>query len=149
MFTLTSNRNLKYKYAKALQVCDLLSNWVHPSQMPAFMSKDKWWLEVSEKKKKKGKKLMKRGILRCSKGWEKFIFWKWECYIYLNLIFSLHPSPYPYITSLIKTYWSWEIFFFILVESDLISKLLGFLEIRSYLLVCIKLSGKLIMKWEW
>ena len=51
MFTLTSNRNLRYKYAKALQVCDLLSNWVHPSQMLAFMSKDKWRLEVSEKKK--------------------------------------------------------------------------------------------------
>ena len=51
MFTLTSNHNLRYEYAKALQVCDLLSNWVHPSQMPAFASKDKWRLEVSEKKK--------------------------------------------------------------------------------------------------
>ena len=59
MFTLTSNRNLKYEYAKALQVCDMLSNWVHPSQMPAFTSKDKWRLEVSEQKKKK-KKLMER-----------------------------------------------------------------------------------------
>ena len=53
MFTLTSNRNLKYEYAKALQVCDLLSNWVHPSKMPAFASKDKWWLEVKKKKKEK------------------------------------------------------------------------------------------------
>ena len=52
MFTLTSNCNLKYEYAKALQVCDLLSNWVHPSQMPEFASKDKWRLEVNEKKKK-------------------------------------------------------------------------------------------------
>ena len=51
MFTLTSNRNLRYKYAKALQVCDLLRNWVHPSQMSAFASKDKWRLEVSEKKR--------------------------------------------------------------------------------------------------
>ena len=67
MFTLTSNRNLKYEYAKALQVCDLLSNWVHPSQMLAFASKDKCRLEVSEKKKKE-KNLMKRGILRYSKG---------------------------------------------------------------------------------
>ena len=41
MFNVTSNRNLKYEYAKALQVSDLLSNWVHPSQMPAFTSKDK------------------------------------------------------------------------------------------------------------
>ena len=41
MFTLMSNRNLKYEYAKAIQVCDMLSNWVHPSQMPAFTSKDK------------------------------------------------------------------------------------------------------------
>ena len=28
---------------------------MHPSQMPAFTSKDKWRLEVSEKKKEKKK----------------------------------------------------------------------------------------------
>ena len=64
MFTLMSNRNLRYEYAKALQVCDLLSNWVHPSQMPAFTSKDKWRLEVSENKKKKRKK-----------NWWREVFW--------------------------------------------------------------------------
>ena len=41
MFNVTSNCNLKYEYAKALQVCDMLSNWVHSSQMPAFTSQDK------------------------------------------------------------------------------------------------------------
>ena len=34
---------------------------MHPSQMPAFMSKDKWWLEVSEKKK--------------GKNWWREVFW--------------------------------------------------------------------------
>ena len=38
---------------------------MHPSQMPAFTSKDKWRLEVSEnKKKKKGKK-----------NWWREVFW--------------------------------------------------------------------------
>ena len=36
---------------------------MHPSQMPAFMSKDKWWLEVSEQKKKK------------EKNWWREVFW--------------------------------------------------------------------------
>ena len=70
MFTLTSNHNLKYEYAKALQVCDLLSNWVHPSQMLAFASKDKWRLEVSEKKKK-GKKIDEEGYFEIFKGLRK------------------------------------------------------------------------------
>ena len=39
---------------------------MHPSQMPAFMSKDKWWLEVSEQKKKKKKK---------EKNWWREVFW--------------------------------------------------------------------------
>ena len=101
MFTLTSNHNLKYEYAKALQVCDLLSNWVHPSQMPAFTSKDKWWLEVSKNKKnKKRKKLMKRGISRYSKGWEKFIFWQWRVLyllkpylFFIALTIAIHHKP--------------------------------------------------------
>ena len=45
---------------------------MHPSQMPAFTSKDKWQLEVS--KNKKQKILMKRGILRYSKDLEKLYF---------------------------------------------------------------------------
>ena len=56
---------------------------MHPSQMPAFTSKDKWQLEVSKNKKqkqktktknKKQKILMKRGILRYSKDLEKLYF---------------------------------------------------------------------------
>ena len=71
MFTLTSNRNLKYEYAKTLQVCDLLSNWVHPSQMPAFASKDKWQLKVSEKKKKKKEKIGEERYFEIFKGLRK------------------------------------------------------------------------------
>ena len=70
MFTLTSNRNLKYEYAKALQVSDLLSNWVHPSQMPAFTSKDKWQLKVSEIKKRK--KIDEERYFEMFKGLRKF-----------------------------------------------------------------------------
>ena len=33
---------------------------MHPLQMPAFTSKDKWQLEVSEKKKEKKKKDIQR-----------------------------------------------------------------------------------------
>ena len=36
---------------------------MHPSQMPAFTSKDKWRLEVSEKKKEK------------EKNWWREVFW--------------------------------------------------------------------------
>ena len=74
---------------------------------------------------------------------------KWECSICLK--------PYLFFIALTiaihhksnKTYWSWVIFCCILVGSDLKSKLLEFLEIHTYLIVCIKLSGKLMMKWEW
>ena len=144
MFTLTSNRNLKYEYAKALQVCDLLSNWVHPSQMPAFASKDKWWLEVSEKKK-----IDEERYFEIFKGLRKIyilevrVLYLLKPYLFfIALTIAIHHKPN-------KTYWSWVIFCCILVGSDLKSKLLDFLEIRTYLLVCIKLSGKLMMKWEW
>ena len=145
MFTLTSNHNLKYEYAKALQVCDLLSNWVHPSQMPTFTSKDKWQLEVSVKKKKK---IDEERYFEIFKGLRKIyilemrVLYLLKPYLFfIALTIAIHHKPNKDILILgnILCYISGEWF----------NKLLEFLGIHSYLLVCIKLSRKLMMKWEW
>ena len=150
MFTLTSNRNLKYEYAKALQVCDLLSNWVHPSKMPAFASKDKWWLEVSEqkKKKKKGKKNDEERYFEIFKGLRKIYIlevrvpYLLKPYLFfIALTIAIHHKPNKDILIL------GNILFYI--SGEWFNKLLEFWGIHSYLLVCIKLSRKLMMKWEW
>ena len=101
MFTLTSNCNLKYEYAKALQVCDLLSNRVHPLQMPAFTSKDKWQLEVSEnKKKKKEKKIDEERYFEIFKGlWNIYILEVRVLYLlkpylfFIALTIAIHHKP--------------------------------------------------------
>ena len=145
MFTLTSNHNLKYEYAKALQVCDLLSNWVHPSQMPTFTSKGKWQLEVSVKKKKK---IDEERYFEIFKGLRKIyilemrVLYLLKPYLFfIALTIAIHHKPNKDILIL------GNILFYI--SGEWFNKLLEFWGIHSYLLVCIKLSRKLMMKWEW
>ena len=116
---------------------------MHPSQMPASASKDKCRLEVSGKKKKG---FDEERYFEIFKGLRKIyilevrVLHLLKPYLFfIALTIAIHHKPNKDILILGNI-------FFILVESDLISKLLEFLEIHSYLLVCIKLSGKLMMK---
>ena len=64
---------------------------MHPSQMPAFASKDKWWLEVSGKKKRK--KIDEERYFEMFKGLRKIYILK------VRVLYLL--KPYLFFTSLI------------------------------------------------
>ena len=71
---------------------------MHPSQMPSFASKDKWWLEVSGKKKRK--KIDKERYFEMFKGLRKIyilkvrVLYLLKPYLFfISLTIAIHHKP--------------------------------------------------------